>query len=297
MVIPSVSKLSHQVLDNVGLRMRTSNRMFIANYTYKEVKAYYDKSIQESVYCKGVRYAREAGKKNVILKICDLYTGDERLIPDDRLTLSDFLTEAEYAKRASDIGIGPLVYIADVMRPNAEERGPTFGVIAMYKFDEKESLEQINNSFEREKRYHSAKHDMAIRCGDCRNVYDIDEQMGMAYQRALAVMWQVGGFMHMDLHQGNIFYHDQQIYFSDYGLVLPRSRIETASPEIPFEWSPRQLGRPIKITGLNSAYDTSAFDVISYMESVLSRYVSPEVIDLFVKLHVDMWPRLLYRIM
>ena len=47
--------------------------MFIANYTYQDVKKYYDESVQESVYCRGVRYAHEAGKKKVILKICDLH--------------------------------------------------------------------------------------------------------------------------------------------------------------------------------------------------------------------------------
>lgn len=297
MMAPTLSKLSHTLLDyEVGVRMRTANRMFIANYTYQDVKKYYDDSVQESVYCRGVRYAREAGKTKVILKICDLHMDDAVPVSDDRVTISEFKTEVEYATKASAIGLGPLVYMSAIMPPGVGERGPTFGVIAMYKFDDKESLHNITSAFERDRRHHNGKHEIAVRCGDCRDIYDIDRKMGMAYQRALALMWEVGKFMHMDLHQGNIFYHDQQIYFIDYGLVLSRANIELASPKQPLLWNPRQLGSPIEITGLESAYDTSAYDVISYMESVLSRYISSDVVELFLKPRVELWSELMYRI-
>jgi hypothetical protein len=293
MTTPSISKLSFNMLDDVGEQMREATPLFLKAYTYKEIYAYYAKSDSESVYCKGVRYAHHATKKSVILKICKLYTDDDDSVPNDRLTVSEFKTEAEYAKKAADIGIGPLVYTAEIMEPGAQESGPTFGVIAMYKFDDKESLQEVFRTFEREQRYFRDKQEMIVRCGECHISYSVDKDFAEAYQRALAIMWNVGNFMHMDLHQGNIFYQQGRFYFIDYGLVLPRAVIETASPETPFQWMPRMLDESTTITGLTSAYDTSAYDVISYVEQVLSRHLPQEVIDVFVTPRIDVWPPLM----
>ena len=146
-------------------------------------------------------------------------------------------------------------------------------------------MKSILDTFERDKRYERGKKSMVVKCGECRDQYDVDETMAESYRRALKKMWDLGRMMHMDLHLGNIYYHDQKIYFIDYGLVLARASIENASESAPYVWKPRQLDEEVVITSVASAYEYSAYDVISYMQDVLSQYVDESLINLFTQ-----WP-------
>lgn len=246
-------------------------------FTYAQVKAMYDsKTDSDSAFCRGVRYVRPQEPPNavpVILKICKLQEQRPADSPN-YVTRAEFDAEAAYARRASELNIGPPVYHISVV----ESSGEVYGYIAMRRFEEIENLRVIFETSRRMIKNAYQPKAFATPCamGRCDNtlsgdalvndIYDNFARMATAYQDTLKRMWNDARFMHMDLHTGNIYYHQGNVYLIDYGLVLERSIIDAASDEHPYTWSVRHYAEPIVITGVQSAYEHSAYDVISDFE-------------------------------
>ena len=99
-------------------------------FTYAQVKAMYDsKTDSDSAFCRGVRYVRPQEPPNavpIILKICKLQEQRPADSPN-YVTRAEFDAEAAYARRASELDIGPPVYHVSVV----ESSGEVYGYIAM----------------------------------------------------------------------------------------------------------------------------------------------------------------------
>lgn len=73
----------------------------------------------------------------------------------------------------------------------------------------------------------------------------------------------------MDLHADNIFFSGGGgVFFIDYGLCVPKKQLQKATAAKPYEWKTRFADNSVFLGGIQSAFETSAYDITSILEGV-----------------------------
>lgn len=249
---------------------------------YAEIKKLFEGKAAESVYCKGVKV--KAGG-NIIYKICALNDPTAEM----QTTTEQFNLECRYAQSASEHSIGPKVTHFYIVSENNDGEHPAYGVIAMEAFLEKHSMKERIQVYDKFRRYERTGRELFKSCNheSCSEpMMPFDEVFAKAFARTVWKMWNECQFMHMDLHADNVFYtnnpasKEMVVYFIDYGIVIPRKDLETASLETPY--TNEKFAE--KFTSVYSALSYSTFDLQSLAEVFVdNQYLLTNVYANYIK--------------
>lgn len=228
----------------------------------------------QGVYCKGVVPEKQTSgthhKKTdsgVIFKICRLDDNPEDGDETPTTTTRSFFEEMKYAKIASANKLGPLVHDAWVAESSGVRK--KYGVIEMQLLLKKDQLYkrfQVSNANTQHNKAKSSPEQTKNK------TTWIDDKFTTAMRIALQTMWDTCKFVHMDLHQENIFYttdeEPSRVYFIDYGLVLPFEKVIHLE-QCPISWPPNGSGTKVLLASLPYALYTSLYDVHQQLHTLV----------------------------